>query len=67
MNKRSETMAALIWDLTEGQIRNFVRLSKKCEIPDEKIEQCLMQMVVTAFEEVEEEEKANDGEPTEQA
>lgn len=67
MSRRSKTMAELIWDLTEGQIRNFVRLSKKCEVPDEKIEECLAQMIVTAFKEVEEEEKANDGEPTEQA
>lgn len=65
MNRK--TMAELIWDLTEGQIRNFVRLTKRCEVPDEKIEQALAQMIVTAFKEVEEEEKANDGEPTEQA
>ena len=66
-NMNRKTMAELIWDLTEGQIRNFVRLTKRCEVPDEKIEQALVQMIVTAFKEVEEEEKANDGEPTEQA
>lgn len=60
-------IALAIWNLTEGQIKNFIRISRKCTIEDEKIEQCLMQMVVTAFEEVKEEEKANDGEPTEQA
>ena len=55
MSDFGANLAVQVWNITERTIKHFIKVGQSVDIPDEKLEQCLIQMIVKAFRELREE------------